>query len=110
MTDYALHYGRLKKPLLFVVADPEYPPMYRIRWHDGRVSGLLNLTRACEAGRVIGQSLVPSNEPTMLRWQKVGIGRAGPAAGGLNGVTLPLSTPDTSNASTAAILADPEMV
>jgi len=73
MTDYALYYGSSRKPLLFVVADAKFPEMYRVKWHDGRLSDLLNLSRACEAGRVAARNhLVSSHEPNDLCWQKHG--------------------------------------
>jgi hypothetical protein len=69
LTGYALHYGRSRKPLLFVVPDLEYPAMYRVREIDGRLSGMLNLTRARELGGILGARLVPSGNQRLLHWE-----------------------------------------
>jgi hypothetical protein len=84
MADYALHYGRSPKPLLFVVADPDWPPMYRVKRLDGQLSGLLNLTRAREAGRLIGRYLVSSHEPNRLHWKEARQGCGRMSAGEFN--------------------------
>jgi hypothetical protein len=71
LTGYALHYGRSKKPLLFVVPDSEYPAMYRVLRLDGQLSGMLNLTRARETGNILGARIVPAGNQRLLRWETV---------------------------------------
>ena len=81
MTCYALYYGRSTRPLLFIVPDPDCPPMYRIQELDGHQSGMLNLTRAREAGRLLGRNLVRSNDPTDLHWKEWRQGAGGRPTG-----------------------------
>jgi hypothetical protein len=69
LTGYALHYGRSKKPLLFVVPDSEYPAMYRVLQLDGQLSGMLNLTRARELGGILGARAVPAGNQRLLHWE-----------------------------------------
>jgi hypothetical protein len=38
-----------------VVSDAAYPGMYRVRCPDGRLSDMVNLTRANEAARVLNK-------------------------------------------------------
>ncbi len=35
-----------------LVEDPVYPDMYRVRWEDGKISDMVNKTRAKDAIRV----------------------------------------------------------
>ena len=54
---YSLHYGSAKHPVAEVVPDKTYPGMWRMRWPDGRVSDMANLTRAKDAVACFGESL-----------------------------------------------------
>jgi hypothetical protein len=44
-----LHYGRSRKPVLWLVADATYPHLYRITYPNGWSSTPANLTRAKDA-------------------------------------------------------------
>src|SRR5262245_40384758 len=48
---FALFYGRSAKPLLHVVPDKTYAGMWRVKYRDGSLSDMANLTRAKDAGR-----------------------------------------------------------
>jgi hypothetical protein len=45
----ALHVARRKKPVLTLVADHDYPHLFRIRYPDGWTSTAANITRARDA-------------------------------------------------------------
>jgi hypothetical protein len=45
----ALHLGRRKEPVLTLVADHDYPHMFRIRYPDGWTSTPANISRAKDA-------------------------------------------------------------
>jgi len=59
----ALLYGRARQPLATVVPDTR-SGMGRIHWPDGRVSDLLNLSRAKDAAVVIAQ-----RDPSVANWR-----------------------------------------
>jgi hypothetical protein len=42
----ALHYGKRRTPVLTLVADDNYPHLYRIRYPDGWLSTPANISRA----------------------------------------------------------------
>ena len=46
---YALHYGSAERALATVVPDSQWPGMWRIAWPDGRLSDMVNLSRAKDA-------------------------------------------------------------
>jgi hypothetical protein len=45
----ALHRGQAKRPLLHVVPDAVHPEMWRVQYPDGRLTDMVNLTRAKDA-------------------------------------------------------------
>jgi hypothetical protein len=47
---FTLHLRQAKSPLLHVVPDNTYSGMWRIRLSDGRLTAMVNLTRAKDAG------------------------------------------------------------
>jgi hypothetical protein len=53
---FSLHLERRATPLLHVVRDKTYEGMWRIRFADGSLSDMTNLTRAKDAGRCIAQA------------------------------------------------------
>jgi hypothetical protein len=57
-----LFLGRRPEPLLEIVADDQYPAMWRVRRWDGRLSEMVNLTRARDAAEQIGLSVM-NGEP-----------------------------------------------
>jgi hypothetical protein len=63
-----LHYGAAKHPLAEVVPDANWPGMWRVRWPDGSLSDLGNLTRVKEAAFLVAQR---GRNHTLLRWRKV---------------------------------------
>jgi hypothetical protein len=50
MKQYSLYYLNRPKPVLSVVPDAAYTGMWRVAWPDGRLSDMVNLTRAKDAG------------------------------------------------------------
>jgi hypothetical protein len=50
---YRLHYGKSTKALAEVTPDSEYAGMWRIRWPDGQLSDMVNLSRAKDAAMVL---------------------------------------------------------
>ena len=54
----ALCYGQRKSALLHVVPDKTYSGMFRIEFPDGRLSDMVNLTRAKDAGRAHGLAIL----------------------------------------------------
>ena len=67
---YRLHYGKSTKALAEVIPDDEYAGMWRIRWPDGRVSDMVNLTRAKDAACVLAMRVLPTGNAKPLRWDK----------------------------------------
>src|SRR5262245_20960112 len=59
LTMLALYYGRSHEPLVHIAPDGVYPNMWRIHWPDGRISDMVNLTRAKDAARLICQRDMP---------------------------------------------------
>jgi hypothetical protein len=45
----ALHYGKRRMPVVTLVADDNYPHLFRIKYPDGWVSTAANVSRAKEA-------------------------------------------------------------
>ena len=88
----ALHYGKSRTPLAWVVPDDRYPSMFRIRWPDGSLSDMVNLSRAKDAAmafavRQVGQRDVHFNwkrtgtaaeAPPMRSWEGKAVGQPGP--------------------------------
>ena len=46
---HSLHRGGAKAPAISVVPDKIYPTMWRIKYRDGKLSDLVNLSRARDA-------------------------------------------------------------
>ena len=68
-----LHHGNNRNPLLTVERDLEYTGMYRIRFPDGGVSDMANLTRAKDAAIALAlQSLNSGNSGTEETGRKKG--------------------------------------
>ena len=61
---YRLHYGKSSKVLVEVIPDGEYAGMWRIRWPDGQLSDMVNLTRAKDAARILANS----GHSRLFRW------------------------------------------
>jgi hypothetical protein len=51
--DDALFLRGSRTPILCVVPDPKYPAMWRVEYPDGRLSDMVNRTRAKDAARSI---------------------------------------------------------
>jgi hypothetical protein len=62
----ALHTGRSKKPVLVLVADNDYPHLFRIRYPSGWTSAPANLTRAKDAAYGHGRPIsAVANSPEL---------------------------------------------
>jgi hypothetical protein len=72
----ALHYASAKHPLAEIVPDATWPGMWRVRWPDGSLSDMANLTRAKDAAWVIAQRGPPARDASRLHWEKESIGEA----------------------------------
>lgn len=57
----ALHLGNRAQPLLIVEPDARWPGMFRIRLREGRLSDMVNLSRAKDAATTI--ALIEVNKP-----------------------------------------------
>jgi len=68
MTIYTLHYGRRAQPMATVKPDERYPEMYRIHYHDGTTSDMVNLTRAKDAARTWVRRKHPELSSGGFRW------------------------------------------
>ena len=68
---YRLRYGKSTKALAEVIPDDEYAGMWRIRWPDGQLSDMVNLTRAKDAARVLAMRDLPTGNDKPLRWDRV---------------------------------------
>jgi hypothetical protein len=59
----ALHYGRRPTPILTLIADPDYPHLYRIRYRNGWTSTPANLSRAKDAAYDHARYLLTGQAP-----------------------------------------------
>jgi hypothetical protein len=48
-TTWNLYYLRRKTPVMRIVPDEKYDGMWRIHWPDGKISDMVNLSRARDA-------------------------------------------------------------
>src|SRR5262245_33744570 len=68
---HTLHCGSARTALITVVADPIHSNMWRVRLPDGRVSDMVNLSRAKDAAtRVAMQANPELRDATRLHWKK----------------------------------------
>jgi hypothetical protein len=72
---HGLHYASAKHPLAEVVPDANWSGMWRVRWPDGQLSDMANLTRAKDAAFVIAQKGSPARDGRLLRWQTAPLGQ-----------------------------------
>jgi hypothetical protein len=59
----ALHHGRRKKPVLALVADIDYPHLFRVRYPNGWTSAPANITRARDAAYGHARYLLGTETP-----------------------------------------------
>ena len=69
-TVLALHYGTSKTPLAWVIPDAKYPSMWRIKWPDGHLSDMVNLSRAKDAAVAIAERGPPARYRRMFNWKQ----------------------------------------
>jgi hypothetical protein len=69
MTAHRLHYGRSRQPLVEVVRDDRWPCMFRLRWSDGTVSDMTNLSRAVDAAAAICERGPPARNRRLFGWK-----------------------------------------
>jgi hypothetical protein len=60
---FALHVGRSQVPILHVVPDAIQPGMWRIRFPDGALSDMVNLSRAKDAAVDIAEGIQARKKP-----------------------------------------------
>ena len=60
----ALHLGRRRKPVLNLVADADFPHLFRIVYPDGWTSSPANLSRAKDAAYGHARALLAQETPT----------------------------------------------
>jgi len=82
---YALHYGGSAKTLALVIPDDIWPGMWRIAWPDGRLSDMVNLTRAKDAAEVLAERGPPHRNPRLFHWESHA--HDSPAEGGYSAQT-----------------------
>jgi hypothetical protein len=73
---HRLHYASAKQPLAEVVPDANWSSMWRVRWPDGGLSDMVNLTRAKDAAFVIAQNGSSARDGKLLHWQTAPLGEA----------------------------------
>ena len=66
---YELFYGQASTPLVRAEPDRTYPDLWRIVWPDGRVSDIVNLTRAKDAAMALSERGPPARNPQRLHWR-----------------------------------------
>jgi hypothetical protein len=71
---HGLHYGSAKHPIAEVLPDSSWPGMWRVRWADGVLSDMANLTRAKDTAFVMAQRGPPERDGQRLHWQMSPIG------------------------------------
>ena len=69
---YGLYYGSSEHPIAEVISDATWPSMWRVAWPDGRLSDMVNLTRAKDAAVVIAERGPPARNHLRLRWKRIG--------------------------------------
>ena len=68
---YSLHYGKSTKVLAEVIPDNEYAGMWRIRWPDGQLSDMVNLSRAKDAAMVlVRKNGIIGQSTKTLHWER----------------------------------------
>jgi hypothetical protein len=75
----ALYYGNARKPLARIVPDGRWPGMWRISWSDGRLSDMVNLSRAKDAAIALCERGPPARNRRLFHWKKEP-SKTGPAA------------------------------
>ena len=68
----ALHYGAARKPLAWIVPDPQHGVMWRILWPNGELSDIANLARAKDAAAVIAERGPPKRDAKRFNWAAQG--------------------------------------
>jgi hypothetical protein len=64
---YALHYGSAQSPLATVDPDNRWPGMWRIAWPDGRITDMVNLSRAKDAAEAL---CATGRDSALLHWKR----------------------------------------
>jgi hypothetical protein len=73
---HGLYYGSSKNPVAEIVPDSHWSGMWRIAWPDGRVSDMVNLSRARDAAQAIVERGPPAKDRRLFRWQIKPLGEA----------------------------------
>ena len=68
---FALRYGHARTPLALVLPDLDWPGTWRIAWPDGRLSDLVNLTRAKDAAEAISERGPPIRDRRRFNWHRL---------------------------------------
>src|SRR4029453_7544005 len=66
---HRLHYASAKHPLAEIIPDANWPGMWRVRWPDGSLSHLTNLSRARDAAIAIAERGPPARNRRLLSWR-----------------------------------------
>jgi hypothetical protein len=78
-TPVALYYGNARNPLAEIVPDSHWPGMWRVRWPDGAVSDMTNVSRAKDAAVAIAERGPPARNRRRLHFRAVEIALRGTA-------------------------------
>jgi hypothetical protein len=65
---FALRYGHARTPLALVLPDHDWPDTWRIAWPDGRLSDLVNLSRAKDAAEAFSERGPPARDRRLFHW------------------------------------------
>ena len=74
---FALRYGHARTPLALLLPDSDWPGMWCIAWPDGRLSDLVNLTRAKDAAELISERGPPVHDSKLFHWEASNSPRGG---------------------------------
>jgi hypothetical protein len=77
---YRLHYASAKHPLAEIAPDANWPGMWRVRWPDGSLSDMVNLSRAKDAAIAIAERGPPARNRRLLSWRAAYVEEAATAS------------------------------
>jgi hypothetical protein len=66
----ALHYGSAQTPLAEIIRDHRYPAMWRVRWANGSISNMVNISRAKDAAMAMAERGPPARNWRRLHWER----------------------------------------
>jgi hypothetical protein len=65
----SLFYGDSRTAIAQVIPNADHPSLWRVRWPDGQLSMMTNLTRAKDVAAAMAERGPPARDPARLRWR-----------------------------------------